>query len=236
MSKEHLSEARTAALHSFEEKIGYTFQDLHLLDTALTHSSYANEKGNGHKYNERLEFLGDSVLGFITADAFFNHFHDLPEGNLTKLRAATVCEKSCYDFAREIDDGDYILLGKGEEKSGGRQRVSILADAFEAVIAAIYLDGGIEPARKFVLRFVMPAVEKHTYTFKDYKTTLQEVIQENPEEELTYVLVGESGPDHDKRFEVEVHLNSNVIGKGIGRTKKHAEQEAARKALELMGI
>ncbi len=231
-----ISESRQAELHEFEGKIGYTFQNLHLLDTALTHSSYANEQGPGHKYNERLEFLGDSVLGFITADAFFNHFHDLPEGKLTKLRAATVCEKSCYDFAKEIDEGKYILLGKGEEKSGGRERTSILADAFEAVIAAIYLDGGIEPARKFVLHFVMNAVEKHTITFKDYKTTLQEVIQENPEEQLSYVLVGESGPDHDKRFEVEVHLNSNVIGKGVGRTKKHAEQEAAKKALELMGL
>lgn len=231
-----ISESRKAELHEFEGKIGYTFSNLHLLDTALTHSSYANEQGPGHKYNERLEFLGDSVLGFITADAFFNHFHDMPEGKLTKLRAATVCEKSCYDFAKEIDEGKYILLGKGEEKSGGRERTSILADAFEAVIAAIYLDGGIEPARKFVLHFVMNAVEQHTITFKDYKTTLQEVIQENPEEELTYVLVGESGPDHDKRFEVEVHLNSNVIGRGVGRTKKHAEQEAAKKALELMGI
>lgn len=231
-----ISSARAEQLHEFEKKIHYEFQDLSLLDIALTHSSYANEQGPGHKYNERLEFLGDSVLGFITADAFFNNFHDMPEGKLTKLRAATVCEKSCYEFALEIDEGDYILLGHGEEKNGGRTRVSILADAFEAVIAAIYLDGGIEPAREFVLHFVMTAVEKHTVSFKDYKTTLQEVIQENPEEELTYVLVGESGPDHDKRFEVEVHLNSNVIGSGIGRTKKHAEQEAAKKALELMGF
>ncbi|MBQ9066244.1 MAG: ribonuclease III [Clostridia bacterium] len=231
-----LSGERTAALHELEEKLGHTFQDLTLLDTALTHSSYANEQGPGHKYNERLEFLGDSVLGFITADAFFNHFRDMPEGKLTKLRASAVCEKSCCDFARELDLGAYMLLGKGEQKSGGRDRTSILADAFEAVIAAIYLDGGIEPARTFVLRFVMNAVEQHTITFKDYKTKLQEVIQENREEQLTYVLTGESGPDHDKRFEVEVHLNSNVIGRGAGRTKKHAEQEAAREALELMGI
>lgn len=223
-------------LHDFEKILGYKFDNLNLLETAVTHSSYANERGNGHKYNERLEFLGDSVLGFVTADYFFNHMKDLPEGQLTKLRAATVCEDACFDYAKEIELGTYMLLGKGEEKTGGRQRSSILADAFEAVIAAIYLDGGIDPAREFILRFIIPAIEKQQVTFKDYKTVLQEVIQKNPEEKLTYVLVGESGPDHDKKFEVEVHLNSNVIGRGEGRTKKHAEQEAAREALELMGL
>lgn len=223
-------------LHDFEKILGYKFDNINLLETAVTHSSYANERGNGHKYNERLEFLGDSVLGFVTADYFFNHMKDLPEGQLTKLRAATVCEDACFDYAKEIELGTYMLLGKGEEKTGGRQRSSILADAFEAVIAAIYLDGGIDPAREFILRFIIPAIEKQQVTFKDYKTVLQEVIQKNPEEKLTYVLVGESGPDHDKKFEVEVHLNSNVIGRGEGRTKKHAEQEAAREALELMGL
>lgn len=223
-------------LHDFEKILGYQFNNLSLLETAVTHSSYANEKGNGHKYNERLEFLGDSVLGFVTADYFFTHMRDLPEGQLTKLRAATVCEDACFDYAKDIDLGTYMLLGKGEEKTGGRQRSSILADAFEAVIAAIYLDGGIEPARDFILRFIIPAIEKHQVAFKDYKTVLQEVIQKNPEEKLTYVLVGESGPDHDKKFEVEVHLNSNIIGRGEGRTKKQAEQEAAREALELMGL
>ena len=223
-------------LHDFEKILGYKFDNLNLLETAVTHSSYANERGNGHKYNERLEFLGDSVLGFVTADYFFNHMRDFPEGQLTKLRAATVCEDACFDYAKEIELGTYMLLGKGEEKTGGRQRSSILADAFEAVIAAIYLDGGIDPAREFILRFIIPAIEKQQVTFKDYKTVLQEVIQKNPEEKLTYVLVGESGPDHDKKFEVEVHLNSNVIGRGEGRTKKHAEQEAAREALELMGL
>ncbi|MBR5977193.1 MAG: ribonuclease III [Clostridia bacterium] len=220
----------------FEKKIGYEYKDILLLETALTHSSYANEKGNGHKYNERLEFLGDSVLGFVTAEYFFTLMKNLPEGQLTRLRAATVCESACYDYAREIDLGEYLLLGKGEQKTGGRERPSILADAFEAVIASIYLDGGIDEARKFILRFIIPAVEKQNLTFKDYKTILQEVIQKNPEEKLTYVLVGESGPDHDKRFDVEVHLNSNVIGRGRGGTKKHAEQEAAREALELMGL
>ncbi len=216
--------------------IGYEYKDLTLLEVALTHSSYANESGCGKKCNERLEFLGDSVLGFITAEYFFSHFKDIPEGELTKLRASTVCEKSLFEFAKEINLGDYLLLGKGEQKCGGRERASTLADAFEAVIASIYLDGGIEPARKFVLRFVSKAVENHQVSFKDYKTTLQEVIQKNPEEKLSYVLIAETGPEHDKSFEVEVHLNSNVIGRGQGRTKKHAEQEAAREALELMGL
>lgn len=221
---------------AFEEKINYTYGDGSLLETALTHSSYANEKGHGMKCNERLEFLGDSVLGFVTAEYFFSHMKDLPEGQLTKLRAATVCETACYEYAQEIGLGEVLLLGRGERKTGGAARPSILADAFEAVIASIYLDGGIEPAREFILRFIIPAVEKHRMTFKDYKTVLQEVIQKNPEEQLSYVLVGETGPDHDKRFEVEVHLNSNVIGRGTGNTKKHAEQAAAREALELMGL
>lgn len=231
-----MTEERETDLHQLEKSLGYTFQDLHLLDVALTHSSYANEQGAGHKYNERLEFLGDSVLGFITADKFFHTFRDIPEGRLTKLRASTVCEESLFEFAKQIDLGHYLLLGKGEEKNGGRERASIVSDAFEAVIAAIYLDGSIDAARKFVLRFVMTAVEEKKIAFKDYKTKLQEIIQKNPEEQLQYVLTGESGPDHNKRFEVEVHLNSNVIGRGVGRTKKQAEQEAAREALALMGL
>ena len=235
MSKYTRTPEREADLHELEAKLWYKFKDLSLLDTALTHSSYANEQGPGHKYNERLEFLGDSVLGFITADRFFHEFRDIPEGRLTKLRASTVCEEALFGFARQIDLGSYLLLGKGEDKNGGRERASIVSDAFEAVIAAIYLDGGIDEARQFVLRFVMEAVEEKKITFKDYKTQLQEIIQKNPEEDLSYVLSGESGPDHDKRFEVEVHLNSNVIGKGVGRTKKQAEQEAAREALSLMG-
>ena len=235
MSKYTRTPEREAELHELEAKLWYKFKDLTLLDTALTHSSYANEQGPGHKYNERLEFLGDSVLGFITADRFFREFRDIPEGRLTKLRASTVCEEALFGFAQEIDLGSYLLLGKGEDKNGGRERASIVSDAFEAVIAAIYLDGGIEAARQFVLRFVMEAVEEKKITFQDYKTRLQEIIQKNPEEHLTYVLSGETGPDHDKRFEVEVHLNSNVIGKGVGRTKKQAEQEAAREALSLMG-
>ncbi|MDO4847086.1 MAG: ribonuclease III [Clostridiaceae bacterium] len=222
-------------MRELENKIEYTFKNKELLIRALTHSSYANENSLPHQDNERLEFLGDSVLGFITAEYLFTKHKNQPEGDLTKLRSYAVCEKSLFEFARQINLGDHILLSKGEEKTGGRQRASVLSDAFEALIAAIYLDGGIEEARKFVLKFVAPYVET-TPSFKDYKTTLQEVIQRNAGEQLTYVLVSESGPDHDKRFEVEAHLNSNVIGRGVAGSKKKAEQEAARQALELMGL
>lgn len=221
-------------MQEFEKLIGYTFSDKSLLERALSHSSYANEKHSPKDSNERLEFLGDSVLGFITAEYYYKN-SSLPEGELTRLRAATVCEKALFEFSKEIELFRYIYLGKGEENTGGRDRASINSDAFEAVIAAIYLDGGIDEAKKFVLRFV----EGHAKTqgdFKDYKTKLQEVIQKNPEETLVYVLVGESGPDHNKSFEVEVHLNSNVIGRGTGKSKKNAEQEAAREALALMGL
>ena len=221
-------------MQEFEKLIGYTFSDKSLLERALSHSSYANEKHSPKDSNERLEFLGDSVLGFITAEYYYKN-SSLPEGELTRLRAATVCEKALFEFSKEIELFRFLYLGKGEENTGGRDRASINSDAFEAVIAAIYLDGGLDEAKKFVLRFV----EKHAKTqgdFKDYKTKLQEVIQKNPEETLEYVLVGESGPDHNKSFEVEVHLNSNVIGKGKGKSKKNAEQEAAREALALMGL
>ncbi len=221
-------------LKALENELGYTFQNPALLDRALTHSSYANER-EALGDNERLEFLGDSVLGFITAEYLFSEHKGVPEGELTRLRAYAVCEKSLDVYAREIGLGDYLLLGKGEERTGGRERASVLSDAFEAVIAAIYLDGGMEPAKKFVLRFVHPYVEAKP-VFKDYKTMLQEVTQKNPGETLEYVLVSESGPDHDKHFEVEVHLNSNVIGRGSGPSKKKAEQDAAREALALMGL
>ena len=221
-------------LKALENELGYTFQNPALLDRALTHSSYANER-EALGDNERLEFLGDSVLGFITAEYLFSEHRGVPEGELTRLRAYAVCEKSLDVYAREIGLGDYLLLGKGEERTGGRERASVLSDAFEAVIAAIYLDGGIEAAKKFVLRFVRPYVEAKP-VFKDYKTMLQEVTQKNPGETLEYVLVSESGPDHDKHFEVEVHLNSNVIGRGSGPSKKKAEQDAACEALALMGL
>ena len=222
-------------MEQFQNNLGYHFKNPALLARALTHSSYANERHVDTGDNERLEFLGDSVLGFITAEYLFANHRDFPEGELTKLRAYAVCEKSLFSYAEEIGLGHYLKLGKGEERTGGRTRPSVLSDAFEAVIAAIYLDGGMDEAKKFVLRFVVPYVEAKP-TFKDYKTMLQEVVQKNQGETLEYVLVSETGPDHDKCFTVEVHLNSNVIGRGVGGSKKKAEQNAAKEALELMGI
>lgn len=220
-------------LEALQNNLGYHFKDISLLKTALTHSSYAHEKGASTVCNERLEFLGDSVLGFVSAGYLYRNY-DFPEGELTKHRAAKVCESALCVFARELDIGSALLLGKGEIRMGGRDKPSILADAFEAVLAAVYLDGGIEEAAKLALRFV--ARNDTIKETNDYKTLLQEVIQRNPEEHIEYVLTGESGPDHAKCFTVEVHLNSNVIGKGTGRSKKLAEQHAAKEALELMGI
>ena len=216
-------------------EIGYEFHNIRLLEQALTHSSYANEGKGGRESYERLEFLGDSVLGFITARHLYANDRS-PEGELTKLRAAVVCEKALCSYSQELGIGQYMRLGRGEAQNGGAQRPSILADMYEAVLAAIYLDGGMEEAEKFVLRFIIPEAESQRRRhFKDYKTALQEIIQQNPGERLEYVLVGASGPDHCKVFKVEVHLNSNVIGKGRGHSKKEAEQLAAREALSLMG-
>ena len=222
-------------MNNLEKNMGYTFKNPSLLKTALTHSSYANEAGKGTKYNERLEFLGDSVLSVIVSEYLFEAFPNMPEGELTKLRASLVCEKSLAKFSEKLRIGEFLLLGNGEENSGGRTRPSILADAFEAVLAALYLDSDMECARAFVLDFVKGALKEAKPSFKDYKTMLQEIIQQNREESVRYHLVGEYGPDHDKRFVVEVHLNSNVIGHGEGRSKKEAEQQAAKEALELMG-
>ncbi len=220
----------------FQKKLDYVFREEKYLVIALTHSSYANEGKKDIPCNERQEFLGDAVLSIIVSDYLFRHYSHLPEGELTKLRAALVCEKALCQYALQLGLGEFLLLGKGEEATGGRQRPSILADAFEAVIAAVYLDGGMQEAKKLVLHYTVPAVENHTTAaFKDYKTILQEIIQKNPEERVTYELVEESGPDHNKHFAVEVHLNSNVIGRGEGRSKKSAEQAAAKIALELMG-
>ncbi len=220
----------------FERILGITFQNKDLLYEALSHSSYANEKKKQRRSNERLEFLGDSVLSIVVSQYLFQNYPDLPEGELTRIRAALVCEKSLHRFALQIRLGDFILLGKGETHTGGRERPSILADAFEAVIAAIYLDAGLEAARKHILRFIPKNIpENRSMLFGDYKTALQEVIQKNPEEKVEYMLIHESGPDHSKTFAVEVCLNSNVIGRGQGRSKKEAEQMAAKEALELMG-
>ena len=221
---------------SLEKRIGYKFKNKDYLMEALTHSTFAYERDNGMKCNERLEFLGDAVLSAISAEFLFEKYPDMPEGQLTKLRASLVCTDSLSGFARKIDLGKALLLGKGEANTGGADRPSNLENAFEALIAAIYLDGGMECARTFVLGFLNEALENHNINFKDYKTTLQEVVQKNPGENVTYVLVGESGPDHNKEFVMEVHLNSNVIGVGKGRSKKSAEQAAAKEALELMGL
>ncbi len=219
----------------FEAKIGYTFKEPALLTEALCHSSYANEKRGTLRCNERLEFLGDSVLSIVVSNHLFRNCTNLPEGELTKIRASLVCEKSLFEWAKLISLGDYLLLGHGEDASGGRMRPSILSDAFEAVIAAMFLDGGMEAVTPYILQFLPEQFDRPSEAFRDYKTVLQEVIQQNPEEHVEYVLVGEEGPDHAKQFRMEVRLNSNVIGRGTGKSKKIAEQMAAKEALMLMG-
>ncbi len=223
-------------MKELEKKIGHKYKNISYLENALTHSSYANESRYGDKSNERLEFLGDAVLSIVVSDYIYRNCPNLPEGDLSKLRASLVCEKSLCRFSKALGVGKYLKLSKGERNLKGQERPSILADAFEAIIASIYLDAGLEKAGRFILSFVEPEIKNpKPRAFKDYKTTLQEIIQKNPEEHLSYVLTGEEGPDHDKHFFVEVHLNNNVIGKGGGRSKKEAEQQAAREALELMG-
>ena len=223
-------------MHPIEKEIGYSFKKQEYLTVALTHSSYANENKSGGTNNERQEFLGDAVLSIIVSDYLFRN-KNAPEGELTKIRASLVCEPALAQFAVKFKLGEHLLLGKGEEHNGGRTRPSILADAFEAVLAAIYLDGGIEAARSFLLPLISDAALNATSKdLHDYKTQLQEIIQKNPEEKINYVLVGEDGPDHNKWFSVQVHLNSNVIGQGSGKSKKIAEQQAAKEALNLMGV
>lgn len=226
----------SSLLAELEQKLGYSFQNRSLLKQALTHSSFANEGKKHGKNNERLEFLGDSVLSVIVARHLFTTYKDMPEGELTKLRASLVCEKALDGFSDQLDLGKYLQLGKGEELTGGRSRPSILADAFEAVIAAMYLDGGFDAAQKFVLQFIPGKLDaKKANRLADYKTALQEIIQQNREEKIEYLLASEKGPDHAKVFTAEVLLNSNVIGVGEGSSKKQAEQNAAREALKLMG-
>ena len=220
-------------MNGFEQKIGYTFQNRAYLERALTHSSYVNGKQHS---NERLEFLGDSVLSVVVSKYPFEML-DMPEGRLTKIRAKLVCEDTLYGFAKRIGLGEQIKLGKGEESTGGRDRKSILADAFEALIAAIYLDGGLESARDFILPF-MPPVEtlrSGKLIIGDYKTSLQEVIQQNPEEHISYEIADEKGAAHNRIFTANVLLNGQVIGTGTGSSKKEAEQAAAKEALGLMG-
>lgn len=223
-------------IENLEYEIGYKFKSRKFLKMALTHSSYANESNGRLLSYERLEFLGDSILSLVTSDYIFKAFPNYPEGELTKLRASLVCEKQLCIFSKQLRIRNYMKLSKGEQHSGGRSRPSILADIFEAICAAIYLDSGFSEASKFILKFIIPALNNPVSPgIHDYKTDLQEIIQKNPEETIEYVLVKESGPDHDKRFTFEAKINNNVVGCGTGKSKKEAEQHAAREALKLMG-
>ncbi len=223
----------SAKLKEFQEKIGYTFRNEGLLRQALTHSSYANEKYMKKlSDNERLEFLGDAVLELSSSEFLYKHYEELPEGKLTTLRASIVCEPTLALCTEPLKLGDYLFLGKGEELTGGRKRKSILSDALEAVIGAIYLDGGFTNAKEFVEKFILTDIE-HKKLFYDSKTILQEVVQEE-HEKLVYELVEESGPDHDKSFTVQAVIDGKKLSTGTGHTKKAAEQEAAYKALLLL--
>ena len=219
-------------IKDLEAAIGYRFKDITLLQNALSHSSYANERWHDSlKSNERLEFLGDSILGMVTAEYLYRNFPDRPEGDLTRMRADMVCERALAVVAERIGLGQHLLLGHGEEQGGGRTRDSILADAVESVIAACFLDGGMDAARKFINTFVLTEVPVKKLRNADYKTALQELVQQKKNQVLSYALVAESGPDHDKHFTVEVSLNGKVVGTGDGRSKKKAEQEAAKAAI-----
>ena len=221
-------------MKTLEERLGYQFKNRGLLENALTHSSYANEhRDAGISSNERLEFLGDSVLGMVVADHLYREHPQMPEGELTRTRAALVCEGSLVEVARGLDLGKYLRLGKGEDAGGGRARPSILADATEAVLAAVYLDGGIAQARRLIRTLILGNEEEMSAS-RDYKTALQELIQRESGQKLTYHLVGEEGPDHAKRFSVEVELNGKTVGAGTGSTKKAAEQNAAKAAIETL--
>ncbi|SMC46761.1 ribonuclease III [Papillibacter cinnamivorans] len=222
--------------NTLEEKLKYQFKNPALLELALNHSSYANEnRSRNIQSNERLEFLGDSILGMITAEYLFFTYGEMPEGELTRLRASLVCEQSLVLVAKELDLGEYIRLGRGEESGGGRQRPSILADAVEAVLAAVYLDGGYKTARKIIYREIFARTERSgKKPMRDYKTALQELVQRETGQVLSYRLLEESGPDHSKTFLVEVLLNDRPAGQGTGHSKKEAEQAAASAAIELL--
>ena len=220
-------------IKDLETAIGYKFRNIALLQNALTHSSYANERWhNSLLSNERLEFLGDSVLGMLVAEYLYATFPDRPEGELTRMRADMVCEGTLAAVATRIGIGEHLLLGHGEERFGGRTRNSILADAMESVIAAAFLDGGLEAAKGIVQKFILVEVPVKKMHNMDYKTQLQELVQQKKNQVIAYTLVGESGPDHDKVFQVEVSLNGSVVGSGTGSSKKRAEQDAARAAVE----
>lgn len=220
-------------IRDLEDAIGYRFRNITLLQNALTHSSYANERWHDSLMsNERLEFLGDSILGMVVAAYLYQTFPDRPEGELTRMRADMVCEQSLCAVANRLELGKHLLLGHGEEQSGGRTRASILADAVESVIGASFLDGGMDAAKRFVEQFVLCDVPVTRLHNVDYKTSLQERVQQKKDQVLSYALIGETGPDHDKRFTVSVSLNGKEVGQGTGSSKKRAEQEAARAAME----
>ena len=222
-------------IKDLEAAIGYRFRNIALLQNALTHSSHANERWhNSLMSNERLEFLGDSILGMVVAEYLYRNFPDRPEGDLTRMRADMVCETSLAAIANQLELGKHLLLGRGEEQGGGRGRASILADAVESVIAACFLDGGMEAARGFIQRFVLTNVPVKKLHNVDYKTVLQELVQQKKNQVLSYALVGESGPDHDKQFQVEVSLNGKPVGMGSGSSKKRAEQDAAHSAIQAL--
>ncbi len=222
-------------MKSLEEKLQYSFRTASLLEHALTHSSYANEhRGEEVRSNERLEFLGDSILGLVVADYLYRSRPDLPEGELTRIRAALVCESSLVEVAEHLELGSYLRLGKGELAGGGRERPSIQADAVEAIFAAVYLDGGIGQVRKLISSLLLEKVQEKAASSRDYKTVLQELVQRESGQTLSYHLIGESGPDHAKCFEMEVLHNEQPIGKGQGKSKKEAEQAAAKAAVELL--
>ena len=220
-------------IKDLEKAIGYQFGNISLLQNALTHSSYANERyHNSLMSNERLEFLGDSILGMVVAEHLYRNFPDRPEGELTRMRADMVCERALAQVANRLSLGQHLMLGHGEERFGGRNRDSILADAVESVIAATYVDGGMDAAVSFIRKFILCDVPAQRLRNADYKTALQELVQQKKNQVLTYALVGESGPDHDKKFDVEVMLNGQVVGCGTGSSKKRAEQDAARAAMD----
>ena len=223
-------------MDKLEAKIGYRFHNRELLRTALTHSSYANERHEGSCQSyERLEFLGDSILGLTAAEFLFQHQPPLPEGRMTRLRAELVCEASQHQVALKLELGRYMRLGRGEENTGGRQRPSILADMVEAIIAAMYLDSGMEQCRRFVHEMILKDAEiSDAHRTADYKTQLQELVQRKSDQHISYTMTGESGPDHNKSFSFSVAINGVVAGEGTGRSKKEAEQMAARQALEAL--
>ena len=222
-------------IKDLEAAIGYTFRDISLLQNALTHSSYANERWHdGLASNERLEFLGDSVLGMVTAEHLYRTFPQRPEGELSRLRAELVCETNLARVAAQLKLGRHLMLGHGEEQGGGRTRESILADAVESIIAATYLDGGFQSAARLIHRFILSDIPVEKPRIVDYKTQLQELVQQKKNQTITYVLTGESGPDHAKEFSVEVRINGEPMGRGSGTSKKRAEQDAAQMAYEAL--